>query len=361
MTRTWGAGLTVAVAAGSAAFVPLRPDLVERWYSAGLYPVIQPPVTRATNLVPFAVLDVLAAAAVLLALTWLVAGPLRERPGRRARAVLAGLARLVVAAGAVYLWFLLSWGLNYRRVPMRERLEVSSGAVRAEAVDALAHRAVSALNAMHGAAHARGWPSDPWRSVSLRSAFSRTQRLVVDAPLAEPGRLKTSAFGAYFRWTGVDGMVNPLALEVLANPDLLPFERPFVAAHEWAHLAGFADESEANFVGWLTCVRGDIGAQYSGWLFLYWQLASEVPAATSAALAAALAPGPRADIDAIASRLRRGQLPPLRRASWAVYDQYLKANRVEAGVRSYGLVVTLLVQTRFHEGWEPVRRRPRTE
>ena len=29
---------------------------------------------------------------------------------------------------------------------------------------------------------------------------------------------------------GVDGMVNPFALEVLRNPDLLPFEVPFVEA-----------------------------------------------------------------------------------------------------------------------------------
>ena len=34
-------------------------------------------------------------------------------------------------------------------------------------------------------------------------------------------------------------------------------ERPFVIAHEWAHLAGYADESEANFVAWLTCRRAD--------------------------------------------------------------------------------------------------------
>ena len=52
-------------------------------------------------------------------------------------------------------------------------------------------------------------------------------------------------------------MTNPFFLEVIINPDLLPFEQPFVLAHEWAHLAGYADESEANFVAWLTCVQGD--------------------------------------------------------------------------------------------------------
>ena len=73
-------------------------------------------------------------------------------------------------------------------------------------------------------------------------------------------------------------MVNPFGLEVIANPDLLPFERPFVAAHEWGHLAGYADEAEANFVGWLTCVRASPSQQYSGWFYLYWQIGGEVNA-----------------------------------------------------------------------------------
>ena len=42
--------------------------------------------------------------------------------------------------------------------------------------------------------------------------------------------------------------------------DLPPFERPIVTAHEWAHLAGYNDEGEANFVGWLSCMRGDEAA-----------------------------------------------------------------------------------------------------
>jgi hypothetical protein len=36
----------------------------------------------------------------------------------------------------------------------------------------------------------------------------------------------------------------------------------------------------------------------------------------------------------------------------------LKANRVEEGVRSYGLVLTLLARARFEEEWVPVRREP---
>jgi hypothetical protein len=72
-------------------------------------------------------------------------------------------------------------------------------------------------------------------------------------------------------------------------------------------------------------------------------------------LDATLTAGVRADLDRIADRVRRGQLPELRRASWAAYDQYLKANRVREGVRSYDAVVTLLVRARFEDGWVPVR------
>jgi hypothetical protein len=151
-------------------------------------------------------------------------------------------------------------------------------------------------------------------------------------------------------------MIDPFALEVLANPDLLPFEQPFVACHEWAHLGGYADESEASFVGWLTCVRGDEAAQYSAWLFLYWEISGLVGAADRVALTAALSPGPRADIDAVVDRVRRGQLPRLRAISWTAYDQYLKANRVEEGVRSYDAVITLLARARFTDNWVPVLR-----
>jgi hypothetical protein len=263
---------------------------------------------------------------------------------------------VAAVAAAGYLVFLVLWGFNYRRLPMAERLVVDREPPSSEAVARLGVEAASRMNALYADAHRTGWSTEEWRSRSLRRAFEDVQRALSDAPPAEPGRLKRSLLGTYFRWTGVDGMVNPFALEVLAHPDLLPFERPFVAAHEWSHLAGYANETDANFVGWLTCVRADVPAQYSGWLALYWQVNGEIDDSGRARLREALQAGPRADVDAIVARLRRAQLPWLRTAGWAVYDQYLKANRVEEGVRSYGVMVTLILRARFEDGWTPVRR-----
>jgi hypothetical protein len=350
--------LGVVAVAVAAAVAPIRPSLVERWYSVGVYPRIQQFVTPLSNVFPFALFDLLVAVAVV-AVVWTIGrGVVRARRARRGGPALGALRDLGVAAAVVYLLFLLLWGMNYRRTPMVERLVADPASAQTDAVTALGMRAVGEMNRLHAAAHRSGWPGNEWQNDGLRKAFAETQRLLADGAPAVPGRLKWTAFGIYFRWSGVDGMVNPLALEVLGNPDLLPWERPFVIAHEWSHLAGYAHEAEANFVGWLTCLRGDAVAQYSGWMYLYWQIASEVPHRDRARLAAALSAGPRRDLDAIAERLLRGQFPVLRRASWAVYDQYLRANRVESGVRSYGEVVNLIVRTHFEEGWVPVRRHP---
>jgi hypothetical protein len=138
--------------------------------------------------------------------------------------------------------------------------------------------------------------------------------------------------------------------------ELLPFERPFVVAHEWGHLAGYADEGEANFVGWLTCLRGAEIHQYSGWLFMYDEVVRTLGPADRAELADRLAPGPRADRRAIADRIRRHVNPRVSAAGWRVYDRYLKANRVEAGAASYATVVRLVLGTRFGPEWMPLRR-----
>ena len=343
----------LALAAG---FTPIPSTTIERWFSTGLYPALQRHVTPVSNLLPFAVLDVLAVAWCAAIAVVVIRAAHAARKTRRVLPVFRALGHLASAAALVYLAFLMLWGLNYRRVPMAERLVVETGAPASQAVTELGLEAATQLNALHDEAHRAGWGEGSWEDETLRAAFASAQQALSDAPPAEPGRLKRTLFGPYFRWASVDGMVNPFGLEVLANPDLLPFERPFVAAHEWSHLAGYADEAEASFLGFLACMRAGVPARYSGWLFLYWQVSGEVDDAGRTRLASALGAGPRRDIEAIVERLRRGQLPWLRTAGWRVYDQYLKANLVEEGVRSYGAVVTLILRARFEPGWMPVRR-----
>jgi len=352
----WMYRVAVIVLAVVAGLAPIDSRLVERWYSAGLYPVIQHAMTPVSNLFPFAVLDVLAVGALCAALFALVRSLLHGRRKKTWKPLMVTLASLITSGAVVYLAFLVLWGLNYRRIPMADRLVLDRDQASSQAILELGRMSVAQLNLLHQSAHAEGWRTSPWRERTMENAYKSVLLRLSDAAPAVPGRLKASLLGPYFRWATVDGMMNPFGLEAIANPDLLPFEKPFVAAHEWAHLAGYADESEASFVGFLTCIRAAAPAAYSGWLFLYWQINSEVGAAERQHLASTLRDGPRQDIAAIGERVRGGQIPLVRDAGWRVYDQYLKANRVEEGVRSYGLVLTLLARARFEEGWTPVRR-----
>ena len=171
-----------------------------------------------------------------------------------------------------------------------------------------------------------------------------------DSPVV--ARPKHSMLDWYFRRAGVDGMTDPFFLETLVAGGLLPFERPFIVAHEWSHLAAITDEGEANFTGWLACVRGAPANAYSGWLFLFGELTRVVNGRDRAALSDALAAGPRADLRAIRERSEREISPRVSAVGWRVYDSYLKANRVEAGAASYDEVVRLVLGIRV--GGRPV-------
>lgn len=354
MARTLGltvlARIAVVGLALAVAFFPLPATFVERVYSRTLYPMWQAWITSASNAISIALLDVLI---VVVGGAWIasaVADVIRGRTRGWGRAAARIVARTAVWGAALYLVFLASWGLNYQRVPLAVKLGFDDGRVSTAAVRALALRAAAQLNALHGTAHAAGWPSEPGVNPRLASSLAAVERDLGATRLAAPARPKHSWLDWYFRRAVVDGMTDPFFLETLVAGDLLPFERPFVIVHEWAHLAGYSNEGEANFVAWLACMRGSEPEQYSGWLFLYSEAAGTLPRTDRAELATHLDAGPLADLRAIASRVARNASPRVSAAGWRVYNQYLKANRVESGTASYAEVVRLILGTRFNPG-----------
>jgi len=343
----WRATL-VALALG-AALVPVPQAVVERFYSRGAYGLSQRLLTSTSNLVPFALLDVLL---ITVLVSWVACGVRDVRRAPR-RAALSVLGRTLVWGAAIHLAFLLAWGLNYRRVPLIDALDVDATRITPDAVERAGALAVARMNALHDRAHADGWPPDGAIAPVLSDAFARAIGALGRRPpvVARP---KRTLLDWYFRRASVAGMTDPLFLETLVAGDLLPFERPFVVAHEWSHLAGLADEGDANFAGWLTCVRGSAGDQYSGWMFLYGELSGAAGSRARARLAATVAEGPRQDLRAVRERLTRHVNRRVAAAGWQVYDSYLKANRVEAGAASYGEVVRLVLGARLPDGRRPI-------
>jgi hypothetical protein len=345
--------LSLIFAAVGAALVPLPASWVEALYSQRAYLALQRVVTAASNRAPFALFDVLIGAALAWLIFTVLRLPRRWRKTGAARALGALVLGWAAAAAVVYLAFLAAWGLNYRRPPLASRLSFSRERVTESAAKTLAARIVPRANQLHTA----GGGGVDWAGVMplLAPSFDRVQQQLAQVTPATPGRPKRTLLTLWFERAGVDGMTDPFLLETLVNSSILPFERPSVAAHEWAHLAGYADESEANFVGWLVCLQGPPAAEYSGHLALLWQVLPALSREDRAALPP-LSAGVRSDLKAIAERVAKAT-PVFREASWRVYDKYLKANRVEKGIRSYDAALELVLGTRFDDGWVPQRAR----
>jgi hypothetical protein len=236
--------LAAPIAAAVVFFVPVPARLVDRW-------VLTEPLShhralgdRVTNRVPFAVLDVMIVLATVLVLYRIVrprragahwtAGPGFDRGisgsprgGRHPALVCRGL------------------GPELPRLP----IETTLGAAPPPALDVAALRsAVVSSNAL-AARFVRSGPA-PMRPTffdlagDLSGPINEALASLGRVPLGRSGVVPKSSvlLTPFFTAAGVNGMINPLALESIVHPELTPAERGFVLAHEWAHLAGYADE-----------------------------------------------------------------------------------------------------------------------
>ena len=329
--------------------VPIPAWIVDDFYSRDAYPWFQKIVTGATNVLPVAVLDLLLIG-VLLAVLYRARRLFSVVKQRGVMDALWETFRRVVRATAVALiLFTWAWGFNYRRIPLesvtpdgKPTLSVEQLQTGMADANALASRLRPMTQRDEGNYH----------SIRLDLVEPMKQALLSlnRVPLQTPGQPKFSlVLSPFFRWSGVTGMMNPFGLETIVSPDLLPFERPFVLAHEWAHLAGHADEAEASAVGWLACMKASPVAAYSASLYLIGEAASALPPAEREKAMARLDAGVRTDLDAIAERMRKEQHPRVQEATSEVYGQYLKANRVQDGVASYRRALTLVLASPFKE------------
>ena len=336
--------VVIVVVALWLAAVPLPRELVEGVYAQGIYPIVRQLVTGLSSRTTLVLFDWLLVAGVTGLFGWWCWRLTRAGRKRRLRVLMLLAGRTLVLAAALYVAFLSIWGLNYRRQSLTTRLDYVGNRLNVAELESVTAVGVDRLNKLYGSIEAETWPQLNDLPDKLGPAFVRVQqRLGVSLPT--PGLIpRRSILTPYFRRAGIDGMLDPFFLQILINDTVLPFERPFVTAHEWAHVAGYAHEAEANFVAWLSCLQGDDLMQYSGWLYLMGRLLNALPESSRSSFVDRIGSGPQADFAAVRARLSR-VVPVVQRSARRINDQYLRANRVSSGVASYAEVVQLVVGT----------------
>lgn len=78
---------------------------------------------------------------------------------------------------------------------------------------------------------------------------------------------KPIMFSYFMSQTGTLGMYFPFSMEATYNNDIVPEVMPEVICHEYAHLKGFMQEDEANFISYIATQGSDNAeVRYSGCL-----------------------------------------------------------------------------------------------
>jgi hypothetical protein len=145
----------------------------------------------------------------------------------------------------------------------------------------------------------------------------------------------------------LSGIFIPFTGEPSMNRLLPDVSIPTVVAHEKAHQRGITEEGEANFVAFLACSGAEkhLYLRYTAYLFAAMHLIGSASSYAPEEAKSAwedLGPGPRQDLKALREFWQRYQGPMTEFAD-RVNDAYLRSQRVEEGVESYGRVSRLLV------------------
>jgi hypothetical protein len=349
------------------------PRFIETHYSNGVYPSIDRAIRAVTGPLPFCLGDVLLAIVLgTLCAYWFrtlrsAAGAdsarrrsrdrsSRDRSSRFATArvflgaMLRALSRTVAGVAVVYLWFMISWAFGYARVPLTDKIVVHESRTDEDSVNRLADRVIDELTRDAPPAHAEHL-NDAAAAARLQPRFEATIRRLGDAATFAPPRLKPTLFQPLFRASATTGFTDPWTHEVNLDASLFAVERPAIFAHEWSHLAGFNDESEANFIAVIACTTAtDPLLRYSGWLLVWSNMPQNVhPTHRIGRLA-------YADLAAIRARYLKNVNRQVEHASRAAYNGYLKSNHVKAGYASYGIFIRWLTGADFDRSGLPVVR-----
>lgn len=318
------------------------PEVVERFYSNGLYVFISKTLRTILGTIPFSVGDVLYGILILYSLYWVYKNwklPWKQK----------GLTILSFVS-VVYFMFHVLWAMNYYRVPLFEKMNIERE-YSDEDLFIFTEKILAKTNEVQFEI-TKNKNTKVINPYSQEAIFDKTQngydhlaKQYSFFTYTIPSR-KKSLFSLPLTYMGFGGYLNPFTNEAQVN-DILPMVGfPAVVTHEMAHQMGYGSESECNFIGFLACIKNDD---------LYFQYA-----AYSNALRYCLnnvAMKNEEKFKQLKKKINKGILVNYQESEnfWKqydtiidkgfhlFYDQYLKANQQQDGIESYSKFVDLLI------------------
>lgn len=334
-----------------------NPDMVERYFSRGLYPFTSRIQSAIANLFPFSLYEILIVVLVLFGLYRLfrlIQSIFRKNFADEALRFIT-LVFLIVSIGLFTFQF--GWSLNNYRVPLKDQLGMTVGeatvADLADTYKALVQSANIARSKLPSELS-----SDPKKVRDvLDTAWQGYPPLAQQYSLFHSNRVRVK--GLYlFSWvqtiSGYAGVFNFFTGEPNINiqPPLVTL--PHAASHEIAHQMGITLEDEANYAGFLACLNHpDPLFSYSAYLsaltYTGNALYSQSPELYSE-LSSMLSEEIRADQQQNREFWDMHQKKAASEIADKMNETYLKSNNQPEGMQSYGRFVDLLITDYLQDG-----------
>jgi len=309
-----------------------------------------------------AMLVVFSAAGGLIAAVFFLFKGIIKRTISRMFAVKAfgAAAWVILGCCALFLWFTAVWGLNYRAPGLDRRLGMKTGQYTLQDVYDTETWVAGRLNALaprvrrgaDGAADFGGFDRLSGMAADGFAALGKTYPTFA----AEYPRPKKIINWYLLSKLGISGIYSPFLGECNVNTDAVDACLPFTISHEMSHRLAVAPEDEANFAAFLACLASPHDEyRYSGYflafIYCYNALSGNGEAGGRLSkLYAGLDKRVIADIDANNAQLKKYE-GKARDVGEKINDTYLKSLGQAQGVKSYGLVVDLIVAYADEKGF----------
>ena len=302
-----------------------------------------------TSLSVMELLYVLAGAAALVYVVGSVIAVVKAR-GRRGQRAYGAVLLAADVSLTVYALFCLMWGVNYWTDSFQDRSGITAQPVAAEDLEA-----VTAYFAQQLADTADSVPRDE------NGVYAVPKEQILAESTAVYGGVTEQFPFLDFRDTGVKAVRCSRFMSIMGftgvyfacigesnvNVDSPACLLPSTVAHELAHQRGIAWEQECNFLGVLASVTSGMPDYvYSGWLLGFIHLGNalyETDPEAYWAIRNALPETVRADLRDNNAYWDQFRDNVVEKVSDTVYDAALKSYGDANGMKSYSMVVELLV------------------
>ena len=318
------------------------PNVVEQFYSNGLYVWISKISRTALGTIPFSVGDILYGIGIvsLLLSLWKI----RKTNWKDQ------LLKITSTISVGYFLFHFLWALNYYRVPLFEKMNIQREYTKDDLL-VFTEKLILKTNAVQFEI-TKNKNLKVTNRYSQDSIFKMTQlgydNLSKQYPFFkyQNRSVKKSLFSLPLTYMGFGGYLNPFTNESQVNYKLPMYGFPNVVCHEMAHQLGFASESECNFIGFLACIKNeDLYFQYSAYSNALRYCMANIGTKDETKfkiLKAKINPGIIANYKE--SDVFWEQYDTfIDKGFHSFYDQFLKFNQQEDGMESYSKYVDLLI------------------